>query len=242
VSLSPRPALPDPSCEALAKTSPGAAWQEAGALPAGRLVLTDPSVLGGPFAPPLRLEGASGRRLRVLVAGEGARAKTICAQIVEAEGAVASWRSLGEAGVDTGVLLIGDEAGLLASLAPRQALAMPCAEAPAEELNRAVPMLRARGLALDPVLPTLACAPREATPQDRTLIAGALREIKGEGHYLIEPRNPALPAVAALGSRPWAAFPPAGLVVDVSAGDGLYPVRAGLDAAGKTLVIEIPLR
>lgn len=214
----------------------------------GRLAVTDPAVLGGPFEPPLRLAGAASAAVRALVEPTAKGARTHCVQARLAEGTPSAWKPAGEVGIDSDMLVLGDEAALRASLRTSHALALPCAEAPAADLEQAVPLLRARGLELSSVLPTLACADREALAPDRALVTGLLREIKSGGHFLIEPRMPALGALAALEARPWAAIPadggkgPAGVVIEVSSGDGLYPVRAGQDAGGKTLLIEIPLR
>lgn len=244
--LAPRPGPVEQTCEQLASQTPGATWRELKSLgPSGALAVMDPSVLGGPFEAPLRLSFREAPAVRVLVTGAENSETVLCLQLRSQGAPKGERRLLGRVGVDTGMLLLGDEEQLKTRLAPAVALVVPCAEAPAEELAKLQKHLGTAGEQLAAVLPTLACMERPATPEDQTRLANALREIRSEGRFLLEPRSPAWAVLRVLGARSWAWFPddqaPAGLVVEVKGPDGAYPVIA--EANGQQLaLVEIPLR
>lgn len=247
--LAPRPIPQDRSCEQLAASTPGASWKELGPLRLGGLGLLavlDPSVLRGPFEEPLRVPLREPPVVRVLRSGAGDDEAALCVQLRVGKAEQAPRRLLGHVGVDTGMLLLGDEALLAGHAASAAALVVPCAEAPADELTRLEALPTSKGEPFTRILPTLACLERPAIPEDRARISGALHEIRSEGRFLLEPRGPAWTALRALGAAAWGWFPegatPVGLVIEVRSGDGAYPVLVEGAAEGSISLVEIPLR
>lgn len=240
--LASRPELASVDCEQLARTTPGAAWQTT-ALPARArtpILLGDPSVVGGPFERTLQAELTGAVAVRVLVRGEGKDARALCVQARGEGGEPASWKPLGDVGIDTDAVVVGDATALVAWLEPTQAPVWPCLEGPAETLDRATLALATQQRTLVRSLPTLACLERPAEGDDRERLREALRGAGREGRFLLEPVMPAQRALRALASGAWATVP-GGLVVESARGDGAYPARVGADAQGRAVVIELPL-
>lgn len=242
--LAPRPTSAEQTCEQIASLSPSASWHELGTLPSGPLLLSDPSVLGGPFEAPLRVSFKTPPSVRLLTNTSGTSLKALCLQL-RSEGTTQTKRQeLGKVGIDTGMLFLGEEAPIKKYLNPAIAQVIPCAEAPAEELEKLQKHLGTSGEQLLPLLPTLICAERPAVPEDQPRIDSALRAVHSEGRFLLEPRNPAWMLLQALHSQPWTAIPdktqPTGFVVDVQSPDGAYPVFAETSEA-QVVLLEIPL-
>lgn len=242
--LPPRPIPTERTCEQLASSTPGASWEEAGTLPvpAGEpLAVVDPSVLGGPFEEPLRAALAGGLSLRLLRGGEA----VLCVQLRAGQAAGNRRRLLGRVGVDTGMLLLGGERSLARRLASSVRV-LPCAEAPSDELTRLESLPNMAVERWVRLLPTLTCAERGVLPEDAGRIRGALRQAQSEGRFSLEPQGPAWAVLRAMDGRPWAFFPeasaPLGVVVEVSGGDGAYPVIAEGETEQEISLLEIPLR
>ena len=238
------------ACDDLARANPTARWEDTGTWSPGPLVLADPSTIGGPFAPPLRLEASEAPGARVLVAvatPTGQAGRVLCVQLRLGPGEVAAWRDGPAVVIDTDLLLIGHETPVRQALRPAEAPLVPCLEGPADELQRATAALASRGLVLSPVLPTLTCLEGARPPFDLQPLRAALHEQKAEGRAFVEARPPAWPLLAALGDRPWTRFaptagaPPIALLVEVRSGDGAYPVRLGRDDRDQVVVAELSL-
>ena len=232
------------TCEQLASSTPGASWEDVGSLPLPTgepLVVVDPSALGGPFEEPLRVALAGGLSLRLLRDED----TVLCVQLRTGQGAGGHRRLLGRVGVDTGMLLLGGERSLAGRLASSLRV-LPCAEAPSDELTRLESLPNMKAERWVRLLPTLTCADRGVLPEDAGRIREALRQAQSEGRFLREPQGPAWAVLRAMNGRPWAFFPeasaPLGVVVEVSGGDGAYPVLAEGGTEARISFLEIPLR
>ncbi|MCS6902118.1 MAG: hypothetical protein NZX77_20430 [Polyangiaceae bacterium] len=241
--LMPRPIPVERTCEQIITSTPGALWEEAGVLPiprGDRLVVVDPSVLGGPFEEPLRTPTLRELSLRILRGGD----TVLCVQL-RAGHVVGERRLLGRVGIDTGMLLLGGERSLREHLASAVRV-LSCAEATSDGLTRleSLPsMSTERWIRL---LPTLSCIDRAPLPDDARRIRGALRQVQSEGRFSLEPQGPAWAVLRAMEGRPWAFFPkasaPLGVVIEVSGGDGAYPVWVVGAREQEGSLLEIPLR
>lgn len=242
--LPPRPSPLEQTCERIASTTQGASWRDLGSLPiaSGMLVVSDPSVLDGPFEPPLTTSVQGALTLRLLQAGEGQKTTNLCLQIRTKDPTSAPRRLLGHAAIDAGMLLVGDLSALRERLTPASPKLVSCVEAPAEDLGRLRALFSSRNETLTFALPTLLCTERPPVPEDRTRFLAALREVRAEGRYGVEPRSPAWPLLLSLGASPFAPFPdgsPIAFTLDVPGPDGRYPVF--VQGQGSAMTLEIPL-
>jgi hypothetical protein len=242
--LAPRPSPLEQTCERIASTTQGASWRDLGSLPiaSGTLVVSDPSVLDGPFEPPLTTPVQGALTLRLLQTGEGQKTTNLCLQIRARDTASGPRRLLGHAPIDAGMLLVGDLPALRELLHPASPSLVSCVEAPAEDLARLHALFSARNETLTFALPTLLCTERPPVPEDRSRFLAALREIRAEGRYGVEPRSPAWPLLLSLGASSSAPFPeasPIAFTLDVPGPDGRYPVY--VQGQGSAISLEIPL-
>jgi hypothetical protein len=191
---------------------PGAAW-----LPevfplrideGSALLISDPSVLGGPFEPPLRVAVPAGdHAVRVLTAG-GARGvpRPLCVEVRLRDGQPASWKQAGDVVIDVDAVVLVDERRAMAAIRAVGVQISAGVDAPPDDMPRVVAALASAGLPLEPVLPSLWISTRPIEPGDEPLVRGTLKRLGVSGRFSLEPRQPALRFLRELERHPPAAL------------------------------------
>ena len=242
----------DPSCAAIARATPNAAWQRAVVtfeIPdAGALALGDPSVLGGPFHAPIVVDDvpAGPHALDVLTAPGGPR--PLCAVLHLRPGEATSWKQLGEVPVDTGVVAIVDRRRFDLALRRVAGGLVAGVQAEAGKLPSVMRELAAAGIPVELVLPTLATTTRPAQEGDRDAVRAALQRAKADGHYVEEPATTGWLFLRALGDHAFSHvdLPGAegvGVAIEASETDSAYGVALGMpgEPGGAPVTVELRL-
>lgn len=240
------------TCEALAREHPERKWavrEETLQISEGSaLVVSDPSVLGGPFEPALRIEvPTTEASVRVLLTEDPKGVRPLCVQVRLSDKEATSWKPLGDVVIDTDMLALVDERRALAAVRAEGAVIAPGIDAPADDLPRIASALAPQGMKLEPVLTTFWSASRPVLSTDKELVRETLERIQAPGRLVLEPRQPAWPYAKALLDAQFAQVviddgaPHAAVGVEVSLGDGAYVVSQGLDEQGAVAQVEVRL-
>ena len=247
-----RPGAKEATCATLAHDVEGAAWSQDVLqihVAKGPIAIADPSVLGGPFAPPLRVDATPGdHAVRVLLGKTRAGdARPICIELRLRPGDVRSFRPLGDVAIDTDMVAMVDEPAYVARVAKLGAPLFAGIEADADQLPALSKALAERGMPVERVFPTYVRATRPLAPNDRQLVKDALGAANADGKFVVEPESPAWDFLRAIGDKSFATIdlgdPPAkaGVVVESTNGDGAYVVAIGEGADGAALTVELRL-
>lgn len=214
-----------------------------------RVVVSDPSVLGGPFAPPVAVAVPRGEhQVRVLLGTTRlGDARPVCARLlVDGRGAPTTYETVGKVAIDTESVVFADERRWVPAARALGATTVGVLEGEAAEFDAALPALEARGMAFSRLLPTLARARRAAQRDDRAIAKEVLRTTGAKLHYTEEPASGGWAALAALAEHPVGVvdMPEAkqvGVAIESGEGDGTYAVRVGRDAAGAVATVDVLL-